>query len=70
LAYRWIAYHSALKASLGDSIIFGASSVAQVEETLSAIADGALKKDTVDAIAAIWKTVDKDSPLNNYHSSN
>lgn len=44
--------------------------MAQVEETLSAIADGALKKDTVDAIAAIWKTVDKDSPLNNYHSSN
>lgn len=44
--------------------------MAQVEEILSAIADGALKKDIADAIAAIWKTVEKDSPLDNYHSFN
>lgn len=69
LAYRWIAFHSALKKENGDAIIVGASKVTQLEETLSAIEAGPLDEKTAERASGIWKTVEHDAPLDNYHSS-
>lgn len=68
LAYRWIAFHSALKAGNGDAIIVGASKVAQLEESLSAVEDGPLEKDIAERTNAIWAKVEDEAPLDNYHS--
>lgn len=68
LAYRWIAFHSALKKEHGDALIIGASKVSQVEETLLAIEAGPLDNDIAKRVDAIWKTVENEAPLDNYHS--
>ncbi|KAL3421890.1 aldehyde reductase [Phlyctema vagabunda] len=68
LAYRWVTYNSALKVEHGDAVIVGASKPAQLEESLKAIEDGPLDQATVDKIEALWKKVEKDAPLDNYHS--
>jgi aflatoxin B1 aldehyde reductase len=68
LAYRWITYHSALKKEYGDGVIVGASKVAQLEETLNVIEDGPLDAKTADRVEAIWKKVEHEAPLDNYHS--
>lgn len=68
LAYRWIAYHSALKASNGDAIIFGASKVAQVLDTLSIIESGPLDAKIAARVNALWKQIEKDAPLDNWNS--
>jgi aflatoxin B1 aldehyde reductase len=67
LAYRWAFWHSLLRESNGDAVIVGASKVWQFEETLKAIEDGPLTKKTLDAIEELWKTVEHDAPLDNYH---
>lgn len=66
LAYRWIFWHSVLKAENGDAVIVGAAKVWQLQETLKAIEDGPLGKKTVDAIEAIWKKVEHEAPVDNY----
>ena len=69
LAYRWIAYHSALKYENGDAIILGASKVSQLEESLAAILnEGPLSEQIAKRIDALWKDVEKEAPLDNYHS--
>lgn len=68
LAYRWIAYHSALKAANGDAIIMGASKSAQLEETLKAVEAGPLNPDIAERAGAIWEKVKDEAPLDNYHS--
>jgi len=68
LAYRWIAYHSALKRENGDAIILGASKVGQLEESLEAIERGPLDEKTVERVDAIWKKVEHEAPLDNYNS--
>jgi aryl-alcohol dehydrogenase-like predicted oxidoreductase len=68
LAYRWIAYHSALKKENGDAIILGASKVGQLEESLEAIERGPLDEKTVERVDAIWQKVEHDAPLDNYNS--
>jgi len=68
LAYRWIAYNSALKPQYGDGVIIGASKVSQLEETLVVIEDGPLDEKTCKKIDAIWTTVKDDAPLDNYNS--
>lgn len=67
LAYRWIAWHSALKGP-EDGVIVGASKGSQLEETLSAIKAGPLSEEAVNGIEAIWKKVEKDAPVDNYES--
>ncbi len=42
LAYRWVAHNSMLKGTYEDAIIFGASTVPQLNETLTAIEAGPL----------------------------
>lgn len=68
LAYRWIAYHSALKGSHGDAVIVGASKTEQLEETLTAVEAGPLDGEIAERVDAIWKTVEHEAPLDNYHS--
>lgn len=68
LAYRWITYNSALKAENGDGVIIGASKKSQLEESLKAIQDGPLDKETAAKIDELWKKVEKDAPLDNYNS--
>ncbi|KAH6611689.1 NADP-dependent oxidoreductase domain-containing protein [Boeremia exigua] len=68
LAYRWAVFNSKLDAGLGDAVILGASRPAQLENTLSALDAGPLKPETVDQIEKLWKLIEKDAPLDNYHS--
>ncbi|KAI9049803.1 hypothetical protein LZ554_005954 [Drepanopeziza brunnea f. sp. 'monogermtubi'] len=68
LAYRWIAYHSALKAENGDAIIIGASRPSQVEETCTYIEDGPLDSEIAGRVNALWKQIEKDAPIDNWNS--
>jgi aflatoxin B1 aldehyde reductase len=68
LAYRWIVYHSALKGANGDGVIIGASKVAQVEETLTALEAGPLPEKVAERVNAIWEKVEHEAPLDNYNS--
>ncbi|MCJ1356558.1 MAG: hypothetical protein MMC33_006553 [Icmadophila ericetorum] len=67
LAYRWITYHSALSKEHGDGVIFGASKLSQLEETLAAIDVGPLDAETAKRASGIWEAIKKDAPRDNYH---
>lgn len=66
LAYRWIAYHSALKKEFGDAFILGGRSLEQVAGTLNAISQGPLPEDAVAKIEKIWDSIKEDAPRDNY----
>lgn len=65
LAYRWVKFHSGLKE--GDGVIIGASSIAQLEETLAALEQGPLSEVAVEKIEKIWTLVEPDAPLDVVH---
>lgn len=67
LAYRWVAYHSALTGD-EDGVIFGASSVKQVDQTAKALKKGPLSDEAVKKIEEIWQSVKDDAPIDNYNS--
>lgn len=66
LAYRWIVYHSHLRAEHGDAVIVGASRHDQLRATVAAIRKGPLSEDAVRAVDAIWETIKDDAPLDNF----
>ncbi|KAJ5701320.1 alcohol dehydrogenase [Penicillium malachiteum] len=66
LAYRWIAFHSALDAELGDGLVIGASSTDQLKRTVAALKNGSLPDSAVQRISAIWDVVQKDSITHNF----
>ncbi|KAJ3032318.1 hypothetical protein HDV00_007693 [Rhizophlyctis rosea] len=66
LAYRWVAYHSAVKASYGDAVIVGASKVEQLEQTIKGLEHGPLPKEAVERIGKVWGLVKDDAPRDNY----
>lgn len=66
LAYRWVAHHSALAGDEENGVIFGASSVKQVEETAQGIKRGKLSEKAVKGIEGIWESVKSDAPTDNY----
>jgi aflatoxin B1 aldehyde reductase len=68
LAYRWVNYHSPLKAEHGDAIIFGASSSEQLVQTVQGLKRGPLKESTVKRIDEVWEKIKHEAPLDNYHS--
>ena len=68
LAYRWVAYHSCMKADLGDAVIFGASSHAQIEETAKSLKKGALSNEAVQRIDKIWESVKPEAPIDNWQT--
>ena len=67
LAYRWVKYNSPLKPEQGDAIIIGARNLAQLKQTLSGINAGPLSDDVVKKIDGVWKTIEHEAPLDNYH---
>jgi len=67
LAYRWVTYNSPLKPEHGDGIIIGASSLEQLEQTLKSVNNGPLSDGAVKQIDEVWKTIEHEAPLDNYH---
>ncbi|KAJ1534481.1 Aflatoxin B1 aldehyde reductase member 2 [Cladochytrium tenue] len=69
LAYRWVRYHSALRAELGDAVIIGASTLDQLRETLVGLDKGPLPADIVRRIESVWEDVKDEASLDNFNSS-
>ncbi len=67
LAYRWVAYSSALSGSYGDGMIIGATKPEQLEQTLESIKAGPLPDAAVKRIDRVWETVKDEAPVDNYH---
>ncbi|KAF2267274.1 Aldo/keto reductase [Lojkania enalia] len=66
LAYRWVGYNSLLKEELGDAVIFGASSLKQVEQTAQALKKGPVSEEAAKRIQKIWESVEADSFVDNW----
>lgn len=64
LAYRWVAHHSAL--TKNDALIFGASSIGQIQQTPAGIKKGPLSAEAVTGVERIWNLVKAEAPLDNY----
>lgn len=67
LAYRWVAFNSPLKREYGDKVLYSGSSYKQVKETLDFFNRGPLSDSAVKAIDEVWKTIEHEAPLDNYH---
>lgn len=68
LAYRWVVYHSALKAETGDAVIFGSRNNEQLGQTLEGIAKGPLASKIASKVEEVWKVVEAHAPLDNFNS--
>lgn len=66
LAYRWIGYHSQIKKELGDAVIFGSSSLKQIDETTASLQRGPLSDEAVQRIEQIWKSLEHEAPIDNF----
>ncbi|KAJ5391490.1 alcohol dehydrogenase [Penicillium cosmopolitanum] len=66
LAYRWVAFHSALDARLGDVLVIGASSLNQVKQTVAALKAGPLPNEVAAQVASLWDIVKNDAVVNNF----
>ena len=60
--YRWLAYHSMLRADRGDAVIIGASKLSHLRQNMDAAGGGELAQSVLDAFEAAWKTAKPDSP--------
>ncbi|KAF7354741.1 Aldehyde reductase [Mycena sanguinolenta] len=67
LAYRWVAFDSVVDPKYGDAIIFGASSYAQIEDTMDWLRKGSVGAAAKAKIDEIWKVVEHEAPLDNYN---
>lgn len=68
LAYRWVRYNSMLRGDLGDVVIIGASSAAQLEQTLKALEEGPLDDAVVRELNSMWEKAESEAPDDNYVS--
>lgn len=66
MAYRWVRYHSTLDGSLGDTIVIGASTPAQLNETLIQLDKGPLDNWVADKLNELWLMVEPDAPVDNF----
>ncbi|KAF2646790.1 aflatoxin B1 aldehyde reductase-like protein member 2 [Massarina eburnea CBS 473.64] len=66
LAYRWVANDSALSGEKGDGVIFGGSSLKQIEQTAKALGKGGLSEEAKKGIEEIWEKVKGEAPIDNY----
>ncbi|KAJ7822276.1 aldehyde reductase [Mycena olivaceomarginata] len=67
LAYRWVAFDSAVDAKYGDAVVFGASKHAQIPETLAWLKRGSVGEAAKAKIDEIWKVIEHEAPLDNYN---
>jgi len=65
-ALRWLAHHSTLKKEMGDAVIVGASSAKHLEENLTALEQGPLPDEVVQALDAGWEQI-RGMPLKFWH---
>jgi len=66
LAYRWIGFHSKLRAEHGDAVIFGVSKLEQLKQTVGALRAGPLSDKAAKGIEEIWGLIEKDAPVDNF----
>lgn len=59
---RWTAFHSVLDAKYGDGVVFGVSSIEQLNKTLDALEAGPLPAELADSITAIYVAVEGSEP--------
>ncbi|KAJ7770075.1 hypothetical protein B0H16DRAFT_1715692 [Mycena metata] len=64
LAYRWVAFDSALDAKYGDA---GATNHSQVAETIGWLKLGSVGEKAKAKIDEIWKVVEHEAPLDNFN---
>ncbi|KAH7071524.1 NADP-dependent oxidoreductase domain-containing protein [Paraphoma chrysanthemicola] len=69
LAYRWVAEHSAIAGDEENGVIFGASSIEQIEQTVRGLKKGKLSEGAAKGIEQIWESVKADAPVDNYQGS-
>ena len=62
VALRWVRFHSALKAELGDAMIVGASSPAQLETTMKGLEAGPLPEEVSEAVDGMWDSARESAP--------
>jgi aflatoxin B1 aldehyde reductase len=67
LAYRWVAYHSALSGEKGDGVIFGAHKLDQVKQTIGYLRAGPLPVEVAEKINGLWKGIKHEAPKDNFH---
>ncbi|RFU81713.1 aflatoxin b1 aldehyde reductase member 3 [Trichoderma arundinaceum] len=65
LAYRWVRYHSALKAELGDEMILGSVTAQQLEEAVTELDKGPLDAALVEKLESLWQLIKDDAPIDN-----
>lgn len=65
LAFRWVFHSSILDGSKGDTVIIGASSLAQLRQTVAAIRRGPVSAAAQEKIQAVWESVKQDAFLDN-----
>ena len=54
-ALRWARYHSKLRGELGDAVILAATSVQQINDNLTALQNGPLPREMVEAFDEGWE---------------
>ena len=60
--YRWLGYHSMLRADRGDAVIIGASKIGHLRQNMAAMENGPLPEDVVTAFEEAWRISRPDSP--------
>ncbi|KAI9326451.1 NADP-dependent oxidoreductase domain-containing protein [Zopfochytrium polystomum] len=67
LANRWIVYHSALRAELGDAVILGARTLGQLQGTIDGLRAGPLPEAVAQIVDAIWEQLKEHAVLDNFN---
>ncbi|MBP5468664.1 MAG: aldo/keto reductase [Candidatus Riflebacteria bacterium] len=60
--YRWLAYHSMLKADRADGLIIGASRLSQLEQNIEGFNKGELPSDLLEVFEKAWQISKSDAP--------
>lgn len=66
---RWMVWHSALVAEMGDGIVLGVSSVSQLEQNLDILEQGPLPECVVKVMQDAWETIQASGRGPTYHLS-
>jgi aflatoxin B1 aldehyde reductase len=66
MAYRWMAWNSALAAGKGGCIVLGASSARQLKETCERTEQGPLERWVVERLEEMWKEIEADASGDNF----
>ncbi|KAJ7810779.1 putative aflatoxin B1 aldehyde reductase member 2 [Mycena olivaceomarginata] len=67
LVYCWVAFNSVIDPNYGNTVLFGASKLSQISETLASLKCGSVGEAAKAKINKIWKIVEDEVLLDNYH---